>query len=80
MVLKGIAECLIPVIYNVNFRQARIYYFRDKCVVFASNYKFANLTQYNMQYIPWKSEVLARENTVFDPKKHFFVQRFPKSA
>ena len=35
-----------------NFRQVRIYYFRDKCVVFASNYKFANLTQYNMQYIP----------------------------
>ena len=28
-----------------NFRQARIYNFRDKCVVFARNCKFANLTQ-----------------------------------
>ena len=52
MVLKGIAECLIPVIYNVNFRQTRIYYFRDKCIVFASNCKFASLPQYDMQYIP----------------------------
>ena len=33
-----------------NYRQARIYYFRDKCEVFARNHKFANLTQYNMQY------------------------------
>ena len=28
-----------------NFRQARIYNFHDKCVVFAYNRKFANLTQ-----------------------------------
>ena len=28
-----------------NFRQARIYNFRDKCVVFARNHKLANLTQ-----------------------------------
>ena len=28
-----------------NFRQARSYNFRDKCVVFARNRKFANLTQ-----------------------------------
>ena len=28
-----------------NFRQARIYKFRDKCVVFARNRKFAKLTQ-----------------------------------
>ena len=28
-----------------NFRQARIYNFRDKDVVFAHNCKFANLTQ-----------------------------------
>ena len=27
-----------------NFCQARIYNFRDKCVVFARNLKFANLT------------------------------------
>ena len=38
-----------------NFRQMRIYNFRDKCVVFARNLKFSNLTQYNMQYIPCKS-------------------------
>ena len=28
-----------------NFRPARIYNFRDKCVVFARNLKFSNLTQ-----------------------------------
>ena len=28
-----------------NFRQARIYNFRDKCVTFVRNRKFANLTQ-----------------------------------
>ena len=28
-----------------NFRQARIYNFCDKCVVFAHNLKFSNLTQ-----------------------------------
>ena len=27
------------------FRQERIYNFRDKCVVFARNLKFSNLTQ-----------------------------------
>ena len=27
------------------FRQARIYNFRDKCVVFTRNLKFSNLTQ-----------------------------------
>ena len=30
---------------NENFRQARIYNFRVKCVVFARNRKFAKLTQ-----------------------------------
>ena len=30
---------------NENFRQARIYNFRVKCVVFARNRKFANLTK-----------------------------------
>ena len=34
-----------------NFRKARIYNFRDKCVVFARNRKFAKLTQWNMEYI-----------------------------
>ena len=31
-----------------NFRQARIYYFGDKCILLAHNPNFANLTQYNM--------------------------------
>ena len=30
---------------NESFRQARIYNFRDKCIVFAHNRKFAKLTQ-----------------------------------
>ena len=30
---------------NENFRQARIYNFRVKCVIFARNPKFAKLTQ-----------------------------------
>ena len=32
-----------------NFRQVRNCYFRDKCIVFACNCKFANLTHYKMQ-------------------------------
>ena len=44
-----------------NFCQARVYYFRDKCVVFARNCKFANLTQYDMQYMPCNSAFLAQE-------------------
>ena len=51
--------------------------------IFTTNASFlrviANLNQYNMQYIPCNSAPLAKE-TLFDPqKKHFFVQRFPKS-
>ena len=42
-----------------NFRQARFYNFCDKCVVFARIRKFANLTQWNMQYIPCNSALLA---------------------
>ena len=38
-----------------------------KCVVFARNCKFANLIQYNMQYIPCYSAL-------------FFAQSLPKSA
>ena len=66
-------------IAHKNFRQARICYFRDKCDAFAWNCKFANLIQFNMQYIPCKSAILC--NAVFDPKKkHFFVQSHSKSA
>ena len=57
-----------------NFRQARIYNFRYKCVVFARNLKFFNLTQYNMQYIPCKSALLAKE-ALFLPKKALFMPK-----
>ena len=56
-----------------NFCQARIYYFRNKRIVFACNCKFANLTQYNMQYIPCNSALLAQ-------KTLFLAQSLPKSA
>ena len=41
-----------------NFRQARICYFHDKCVVFARNCKFAHLIQYNMQYTYMQKRVI----------------------
>ena len=44
-----------------NFRQAYIYNFCDKFVIFARNRKFANLTQIDMQYIPCNSAQLAQE-------------------
>ena len=63
-----------------NFRQARSYSFRDKCVVLARNRKFANLTQCNMQYIPCNSALLAQETLFLTQKGTFFAQRSPKSA
>ena len=59
---------------NENFRQARIYNFRAKCVVFARNRKFAKLTQWNMQYIPCNSALLAQE-ALFLPKKALFMPK-----
>ena len=41
--------------------QARICYYRDKCVVFARNCKFAISIQYDMQYIPCNNALLAKE-------------------
>ena len=69
--------------WHENFRQARIYNFRVKCVVFARNRKFAKLTQWYMQYIPCNHVIVH-----FLPKKHcfwpkkgtVFAQRSPKSA
>ena len=52
---------------QANFHQAHIYNFRDKCVVFARNIKFSNLTQENMQYIPCNSALLAQ--ALILPKK-----------
>ena len=54
-----------------NFRQTRTYNFRDKCVVFVGNRKFANLTQLNMQYIPCNSALLAQE-TLFLTQKPLY--------
>ena len=65
---------------NENFCQARIYNFRVKCVVFARNRKFAKLTQWNMQYIPCNSALLAQETMFLTQKGTFFAQRSPKSA
>ena len=65
-----------------NFRQTRTYNFRDKCVVFVGNRKFANLTQLNMQYIPCNSALLAQE-TLFltqTPKSHFIPQKISKKC
>ena len=64
-----------------NFRQVRIYHIRDKCVVFARNCIFANLTQYNMQNIPCNSAFLAQETlAVFDSKKHLFCTKISKKC
>ena len=65
---------------NENFRQARIYNFCVKCVVFARNRKFANLTQWNMQHIPCNSALLAQE-ALFLPKKALFLPKdLPKKS
>ena len=62
-----------------NFRQARFYNFRDKCVIFARNHKFANLTQKNMQFILCNSTLLAQE-TLFLFQKKKFAPSLRKSA
>ena len=61
-----------------NFRQTRIYYFRDKCVVFARKSKFENVTQYNMQYIPCNSALLARETLFLNQEGTFLPEDFQK--
>jgi len=55
--------------------QVRICYFRDKFVIFARNCKFANLFQYNMQYIlPSNIALLAHETLVL-PKQVLFLPK-----
>ena len=56
-----------------NFRQARMYNFCNKCVVFARNRKFAKLTRWNMQYIPCNSALLAQETLFLTQKGTFFA-------
>ena len=48
-----------------NMTMARICYFRDKCVLFARNCKFANSYHYNRQYKPSNSANLAQETLFF---------------
>ena len=55
-----------------SFRQARICYFCEKCVVFACNCKFANSIQYNMQYVLCNSALHAQE-TLFMTQKSTFL-------
>ena len=63
-----------------NFRQARIYNFCSKCVVFARNRKFAKLTQWNMQYIPCNSALLAQETLFLTQKGTFFCPKVSKKC
>ena len=63
---------------NENFRQACIYNFRVKSVVLARNRKFAKLTQWNTQYIPCNSALLAQETLFLTQKGTFFAQRSKK--
>ena len=58
------------------FFQVHICYFRDKCVVFARYCKFANLTHYNMQYVPCNRALLAQET----PKKPLFLPKDLKKS
>ena len=64
---------------NGNFRQARIYNFCFKCVVFARDRKFAKLTQWNMQYIPCNSALLAQETLFLTQKGTFLAKDRDKS-
>ena len=50
------------------FCQAHFCDFRDKCVVFACNFKFANLIQYDMQYIPCNNALLAQETLLLSQR------------
>ena len=61
-----------------NFRQARIYYFGDKCILLAHNPNFANLTQYNMQYMPCNSVLLAQVTLFLIQKGTFLPENFQK--
>ena len=50
------------------FCQAHFCDFRDKCIVFACNFKFANLIQYDMQYIPCNNALLVQETLLLSQR------------
>ena len=58
-----------------NFRQARIYNFRDKCVFLRV---IANLQISNMQYIPCNSALLAQETLFLTQKGTFLPKNLQK--
>ena len=51
-----------------DFCQVHFCDFRDKCVVFACNFKFANLIQYDMQYIPCNNALLVQETLLLSQR------------
>ena len=55
-----------------------VFYFRNKCVVFARNCKFAHLTQCNMQYIPYISALFAQTTFFLTQKALFLPKDFKK--
>ena len=57
-----------------NFGQGRIYYFRDKWLVFERNCIVANLNQYNMRYMSCNSTHLAQE-TLFLTLENIFLPK-----
>ena len=61
-----------------SLRQACINYFRKKCVVFTHNPKFANLTQYKMQYGPYNSAIFAQATLFLTQKALFCLKIFKK--
>ena len=62
---------------NDNFRQARIYNFCIKCVVFAQICKI-NSVKYAIY--PCNSALLAQETLFFDPKRHFCCPKISKKC
>ena len=61
-----------------NFCPVCIYFFRDRVVVFARNCIFANLTQYDMQYLPCRSAFLAQDTLFLTQKALFLPKDFQK--
>ena len=63
-----------------DFCRAHFCDFRDKCVVFACTFKFANLIQYDMQYIPCNNALLAIEALLLLIKNTFFYTKSSKKC
>ena len=55
-----------------------LFFFCNKCIVFVRYCQIANLIQYDMQYIPCNSALLAQETLFLTQNGTFFAQRSPK--